>query len=84
MTRLLSFMVMKENLCCQLHIEKEDVYKRQMIMCVAAYEMKRLGLAHKPLIIGLQANVHEIADTSVSYTHLTGSFNRYPGIRRYG
>ena len=34
-----------------------------MIMCVAAYEMKRLGLAHKPLIIGLKANVHEIADT---------------------
>ena len=32
-------------------------------MCVAAYEMKRLGLAHKPLIIGLKANVHEIADT---------------------
>ena len=36
---------------------------KTMIMCVAAYEMKRLGLAHKPLIIGLKANVHEIADT---------------------
>ena len=34
-----------------------------MIMCVAAYEMKRLGLVQKPLIIGLKANVHEIADT---------------------
>ena len=36
---------------------------KTMIMCVAAYEMKRLGLARKPLIIGLKANVHEIADT---------------------
>ena len=36
---------------------------KTMIMCVAAYEMKRLGLAQKPMIIGLKANVHEIADT---------------------
>ena len=36
---------------------------KTMIMCVAAYEMKRLGLVQKPLIIGLKANVHEIADT---------------------
>ena len=36
---------------------------KTMIMCVAAQEMKRLGLANKPLIIGLKANVHEIADT---------------------
>ena len=36
---------------------------KTMIMCVAAYEMKRLGLLQKPLIIGLKANVHEIADT---------------------
>ena len=36
---------------------------KTMIMCVAAYEMKRLGLVNKPLIIGLKANVHEIADT---------------------
>ena len=36
---------------------------KTMIMCVAAYEMKRLGLAQKPLIIALKANVHEIADT---------------------
>ena len=28
-----------------------------------SYEMKRLGLVQKPLIIGLKANVHEIADT---------------------
>ena len=36
---------------------------KTMIMCVAAYEMKRLGLAHKPMIIALKANVHEIAAT---------------------
>ena len=36
---------------------------KTMIMCVAAYEMKRLGLVRKPLIIGLKSNVHEIADT---------------------
>ena len=35
---------------------------KTMVMCVAAYEMKRLGLVKKPLIIGLKANVHEIAD----------------------
>ena len=32
-------------------------------MCAAAYEMKRLGLANKPMIIGLKANIHEIAQT---------------------
>ena len=36
---------------------------KTMIMCVSAYELKRLGLVQKPLIIGLKANVHEIADT---------------------
>ncbi|MFP3596847.1 N-6 DNA methylase [Chryseobacterium sp. SIMBA_029] len=36
---------------------------KTLIMCCAAQEMKRLGLAHKPMIIGLKANVHEIADT---------------------
>ena len=35
---------------------------KTMVMCVAAYEMKRLGLVQKPMIIGLKANVHEIAD----------------------
>lgn len=35
---------------------------KTMIMCVAAYELKRLGLAQKPLIIGLKANIHQIAD----------------------
>ena len=32
-------------------------------MCIAAHEMKRLNLAHKPMIIGLKANVAEIAAT---------------------
>lgn len=36
---------------------------KTLIMCVASYEMKRLGLVNKPLIIGLKANVHEIAHT---------------------
>ena len=36
---------------------------KTLIMCCAAQEMKRLGLAHKPMIIGLKANVHEIAET---------------------
>lgn len=34
---------------------------KTMIMCIAAYELKRLGLAQKPLIIGLKANIHQIA-----------------------
>ncbi|SHL43490.1 N-6 DNA methylase [Flavobacterium chilense] len=36
---------------------------KTLIMCTAAQEMKRLGLTHKPMIIGLKANVHEIAET---------------------
>ncbi|MDV3664402.1 N-6 DNA methylase [Chryseobacterium sp.] len=36
---------------------------KTLIMCTAAQEMKRLGMAHKPIIIGLKANVHEIAET---------------------
>ncbi|WP_431609202.1 N-6 DNA methylase [Chryseobacterium sp. 'Rf worker isolate 10'] len=36
---------------------------KTLIMCTAAQEMKRLGLAYKPMIIGLKANVHEIAET---------------------
>ena len=35
---------------------------KTLIMCVSAYEMKRLGLVHKPMIIGLKANVREIAE----------------------
>ena len=36
---------------------------KTLIMCMAAHEMKRLGMAHKPMIIGLKANVAEIAAT---------------------
>jgi N12 class adenine-specific DNA methylase len=36
---------------------------KTLIMCCGAYEMKRLGLANKPMIVGLKANVHEIAAT---------------------
>ena len=36
---------------------------KTLIMCIAAYEMKRLNLVHKPMIIGLKANVAEIAAT---------------------
>ena len=36
---------------------------KTLIMCIAAHEMKRLSLAHKPMIIGLKANVAEIAAT---------------------
>lgn len=36
---------------------------KTLVMCTAAQEMKRLGMVHKPMIIGLKANVHEIAET---------------------
>ncbi|WP_333888290.1 N-6 DNA methylase [Sphingobacterium siyangense] len=36
---------------------------KTLIMVGGAQEMKRLGLAHKPMIIALKANVHEIAET---------------------
>ena len=36
---------------------------KTLIMCTAAQEMKRLGMAHRPMIMGLKANIHEIAET---------------------
>ena len=36
---------------------------KTLIMCIAAHEMKRLGMVSKPMIIGLKANVAEIAAT---------------------
>lgn len=36
---------------------------KTLIMCCGAMEKKRLGLAHKPMITGLKANIHEIART---------------------
>ncbi len=44
-------------------IDHEVGTGKTLIMCTAAQELKRLGLAHKPLIIGLKANIHEIAHT---------------------
>ncbi|REC62337.1 DNA methylase [Chryseobacterium pennae] len=50
---------------------------KTLIMCTAAQEMKRLGLVHKPMIIALKANVHEIAETyRKAYPH---SKLLYPG-----
>ena len=43
---------------------------KTLIICMAAHEMKRLGMAHKPMIIGLKANVAEIAATyQTAYPH---------------
>lgn len=44
---------------------------KTLIMCTAAQEMKRLELAHKPMIIGLKANVPEIAETYRTVLTLT-------------
>jgi len=33
------------------------------IMCISAYEMKRLGIVNKPLIVGMKANTMEIGET---------------------
>ena len=68
-----------------------------LILCFAGHEMKRLNLAHKPMIIGLKANVAEIAATyqaaypnarilyaseTVSYTHLD-VYKRQAVVRGY-
>lgn len=43
---------------------------KTLVMCTAAQEMKRLGLVHKPMIIGLKSNVHEIAEAyRTAYPH---------------
>ena len=43
---------------------------KTLVMCSAAQEMKRLALAHKPMIIGLKSNVHEIAEAyRTAYPH---------------
>lgn len=43
--------------------DHEVVAGKTLIMCCGAFEMKRLGLANKPMIIGLKSNVQEIAQT---------------------
>jgi N12 class adenine-specific DNA methylase len=51
---------------------------KTLVMCTAAQEMKRLGLAHKPMIIGLKANIPAIAeDYRKAYPHAK---ILYPGI----
>ncbi len=43
---------------------------KTLIMCCGAYEMKRLQLANKPMIVGLKANIHEISETfRTAYPH---------------
>lgn len=44
-------------------IDHEAGGGKTLIMCAGAYEMKRLGLVHKPMIICMKANVQEIAKT---------------------
>ena len=44
-------------------IDHEVSAGKTLLMCITAQEMKRLGTANKPMIIGLKANVHEIAET---------------------
>lgn len=36
---------------------------KTMIICVAAHEMKRIGIVNKPLIIGMKANIQDIVKT---------------------
>jgi len=36
---------------------------KTLIMCITAYEMKRIGMVNKPIIIGLKANISQIIDT---------------------
>src|SRR6218665_533535 len=44
-------------------VDHEVGLGKTLTMIVVAYEMKRLGIIHKPLIIALKANVSQIADT---------------------
>ena len=43
-------------------IDHEVGLGKTLTMIVASHEMKRLGLVHKPAIIGLQSNIGQIAD----------------------
>ncbi|RFZ92843.1 DNA methylase [Mucilaginibacter conchicola] len=44
-------------------IDHEVGLGKTLTMIVAAQEMKRLGIVHKPMILALKANVKQIADT---------------------
>ena len=53
---------------------------KTLIMCTAAQEMKRLGLAHKPMIIGLKANIPALPKTTAPLIHTQ---NILSGQRRF-
>lgn len=36
---------------------------KTLVMCIAAYELKRIGICKKPIIICMKANIGQIADT---------------------
>ncbi|MDN3548967.1 helicase-related protein [Mucilaginibacter aquaedulcis] len=44
-------------------IDHEVGLGKTLTMIIAAQEMKRLGIVHKPMILALKANVNQIADT---------------------
>ncbi|MBA4141269.1 MAG: DNA methylase, partial [Segetibacter sp.] len=44
-------------------IDHEVGLGKTLTMIVAAHEMKRLGIIHKPVILALKANVNQITDT---------------------
>ena len=44
-------------------IDHEVGLGKTLTMIVAAYEMKRLGIVNKPMILALKANVNQIRDT---------------------
>lgn len=51
-------------------IDHEVGLGKTLTMIVAAYEMKRLGIVSKPMILALKANVNQIRDTySKAYPH---------------
>ncbi len=51
-------------------IDHEVGNGKTLTMCLASYEMKRLGLANKPLMVCMKANVGEISETfKKAYPH---------------
>lgn len=44
-------------------IDHEVSGGKTLIMCIAAHEMKRLGICNKPMITGLKSNIIDIANT---------------------
>lgn len=44
-------------------IDHEVGLGKTLTMVVASYEMKRLGIVHKPMILALKANVNQISET---------------------